>query len=487
MERTQLKNAGIDIMLPPFSVPSSVVKLAKIFSKNGIDLYLVGGFVRNSLLNRPASDLDAASSAVPEDVISFLEKEDNIQVIEKALDFGTIEIRIAEESHTTVVEHTTFRKEIYHSDGSHRPDAVAFTDSLTQDAMRRDFTINAIYYHILDCEIIDPLSGKKDIESMMIRAAREEAEATLSDDGLRIMRMARFAAELNFMVDPDLVRAARQYAHYMKDISPERKQIEMKKILLSDVKYQRFNGAFNTSKPKRGLLILKETGALKYIFPLLTEGSRVKQNPIYHAHDVLMHNINVMSNTTPSYPLRLAGLLHDIAKPEMLDKTGKMHHHDHVGSKRARQALDDLKTPKAITEHVCVLIQNHMFDLNGKAKDKTIRKKAAELGYDLMIELADLRCADIIGSGIREQSPTADHWVNVVETMIKEGAPESMKDLAVDGRELMRELNITEGEAVGKLLKRLRQIAIQKPSQNTHARLLRHAKRVIKEREFKHD
>ena len=469
------------------SVPEQIKQLSAVFLKNGFALYLVGGFVRNAVLSLEPTDLDAASAATPDDVISMFKTHDTISVIPKATDFGTVEILIKNQDSSISVEHTTFRKDFYHDDGSHRPSAVAFTDSLEADALRRDFTINGIYYNIETETLIDPLSGADDLKSMTIRAAQTDPEKTLADDGLRIMRMARFAAELGFKVSPDLFQAARRYVHYLADISPERKQTEIKKILLSDITYQGYNGAFNASKPKRGLMILMAAGALKYIFPALDEGGGVMQNRVYHAHDVLLHNINTMASTTPSYPLRLAGLLHDIAKPRQLKATGKMHYHDTVGSAMARQALEAVRTPNSVIDHVCQLIENHMFDLEGRATEKTIRKKAKQLGFDRMMELADLRRADIVGSGIVDVSLTAERWIKVVNAMKEANVPETVRGLAVNGSDLMAELNLTEGWKIGRLLDRLHDITLHHPKQNTRESLLRHAKKILRESEFKHD
>ena len=216
--------------------------------------------MRNALLSLPPSDLDAASAATPNDLTAMFESSDTVSVVAKAPDFGTVELVVKDAGKRYTVEHTTFRKDFYHEGGSHRPSAVAFTDSLEQDALRRDFTINGIYYDIEKQAVIDPLGGAEDLKTMTIRAAQKTPEKTLADDGLRIMRMARFACELNFKIAPDLFKAACRYVHYLADITPDRKQTELKKILLSDIKYQGYNGAFNVSKPKRGLIILMAAG-----------------------------------------------------------------------------------------------------------------------------------------------------------------------------------------------------------------------------------
>lgn len=465
-------------------LPKHIRYLSDIFKENGIELFLVGGYVRNSLLSLEVTDLDIASKARPEKVREILKGKKDIITIPKALDFGTVQVDIIFKEKKYSFEHTTFRKDFYHDDGTHRPSRVEFTESLEQDASRRDFTVNSIYYKISSEEIVDPLGGIQDLERMVIRAAKRYAEETLADDGLRIMRMARFAAELNFSVSPDLFRAAKRFSYYLMDITAERKQQEFKKIVLSDIKYSGFEGAFKTNRAKRGIIILKEANALKYILPSLIEGTGISQDRKYHAHDVLMHNINTMAKSEPDYALRLAGLLHDIGKPTQLITTGKMHDHDMVGSEIAKKELNSLRTPKATTSKVCMLIENHMFDLEGNAKDSTIRKKAAQLGFDNMLLLASLRRADFLGSGKDCSLETASRWEKIVSDMRKLKTPESVSELKITGKEIIEELNIDQGEKVGRILERLFQIALQKPKQNEREKLLAHARNIIKEREF---
>ncbi len=458
-----------------------IIHLAEMFEENGVKLFMVGGHVRNALLALPSADLDIASKATPEQVMAFFKSMDFVRVVPKALDFGTVQIDLFEDGEKISFEHTTFRQDFYHEGGAHRPSAVQFTEDITADALRRDFTINALYYDILGNTLVDPLGGQTDLMDMRIRAVKQDARETLSDDGLRIMRMARFAAELNFKVDPALFKAAKQYAVYLKDITGERKQTELKKILLADIKYQGFKGAFNASKPKRGMMILKECGALNYLVPALCLGAGVRQDPVYHAHDVLMHGIETMAAAPPDYTLRLAGLLHDIAKPVMLSETGRMVGHDAEGEKMARQVLNDLKMPKAVTSETAELIRHHMFDLTGEAKVNTIKKKAGALGFERFKKLIALRRADLAGSGRPTDDGSADRWQKVLDEMIESGTPETIADMDIDGKTLMEALNIREGETVGKVLKKLHARVLLSPGQNKKDQLMTLARQILKE------
>lgn len=293
--------------------------------------------------------------------------------------------------------------------------------------------------------------------------------------------MARFAAELNFKVDAQLFKAAKKYSHYLADITPERKQEELKKILLSDIKYQGFCGAFNASKPKRGMMILKECGVLDGLIPALSAGENIRQHTVYHAYNVLMHGLCTMAAAPPDYALRLAGLLHDVAKPAVLEQIGKMLGHDTAGEKMAQKALVDLRTPKAVIKETTQLIRHHMFDLTGQAKPGTIKKKAGELGFKGFRKLIALRRADLAGSGRNMDNTSADHWEAVLEEMIKSHTPETVADLDIDGKTLMAALNITEGETLGRLLKRLHARVLLSPKQNKKKQLIILARQILKE------
>jgi len=446
---------------------------------------LVGGYVRNSLLSLPVTDLDIASKAKPQEVSDALKGIDGIVIIEKAIDFGTIQIDLYLDSEKYSFEHTTFRNDFYHEDGSHRPKYVNFTDDMALDASRRDFTINAIYYHIQNNKLFDPLGGRADLDNMMIKAAKSEAKITLSDDGLRILRMVRFAAELNFMIDPSLFKAAKKYAHYLADISAERKYIEIKKIMLADIKYSGYKGAYKTNKHTRGLIILVESGALKYTLSKLLEGEGVMQSPIYHKYDVLGHLINSYNYSEPDLALRFSALLHDVAKPEVLKENGNMYGHDIRSEQIARQMLNELKAPKALIREVSLLIKNHMFDLEGHAKPNTIKKKAGKIGFDNMLKLAKLRRADFLGSGKNPSLVSADRWEQTIKDMRVNKTPETLSDLAINGTDLIDEFGFKNGEDIGYVLKRLWELTLIKPKQNKRELLLNNVKNIIKQGNIK--
>ncbi|MBT3320124.1 MAG: CCA tRNA nucleotidyltransferase [Clostridia bacterium] len=455
-------------------VSKGAIALSKIFNDNGHTLYLVGGSVRNMICGLPGGDADVCSTALPGDAAAFLRGE-KVTVIEKALALGTIEAHLTLDGEKYVFEHTTFRQDYYHDGGVHRPYKVHFTKDIAIDARRRDFTVNALYLDLQTDEIIDPTGrGIADAHDGIIRAAADNAIDTLKDDGLRIMRMVRFAAELGFSVSEDLHECAKQNACMLADISVERKRDELFKIMLADTKYGK-DGAQLT-----GLLLLRELGAMQYVLPVLNEGDGVQQSKRYHAHDVMGHGISACAQAAPILPLRLAALLHDIGKPRAMEAAGNMYDHDEIGTQMARQALSKLKIDNKTKKTVVTLVAHHMFDLTAKAKPKTIRKHAIGLGRETFELLIALRRADFLGSGMGEAVVTsADNWQNELDVMINKKVPWSVADLNVTGSEIMEALGIAPSRKIGDILMILFKECVRNPGKNTKEILIKRAKKLI--------
>ena len=458
-------------------LPNGLYELSKIFAANGYTLYLVGGYVRNIALGIPGGDFDVCSAAHPETAAAFLRKA-GLRVIEKAPALGTIEGHLVSEDEKLVFEHTTFRRDFYPQGGSHRPDKVVFSKHIREDAKRRDFTVNALYLNIATGDIIDPTNkGVIDIENKVIRAAADDPDETIRDDGLRIMRMARFAAELKFSISSDLISCAAKRAETLKDISGERKRDELIKILMSDTRYEEMDGA--EFPPEHGLCLLVQTGALKHILPLLSEGYGVAQAKEYHMFDVLRHGIRACAVAQPILPLRLAALLHDIGKPRALIKSGNMYGHQNIGEGLARQELNNLRFDNKTKSVVLPLIKNHMFDLEGKAKPKTIRRRAVLLGKEIFTLLTALRRADFNASRNGDNViKSADNWQKELDRMIEEDVPWSVKDLAITGHDVISALHIKPSQKVGDILGMLFKECVAHPKMNDYQTLIKRASEI---------
>jgi tRNA nucleotidyltransferase (CCA-adding enzyme) len=459
----------------------SVLKLSKVFSAHGYKLFLVGGYVRNTALSLYGGDFDVCSRALPEAAALFLRAQ-GLTVIEKAPELGTIEVHITAGGETYAFEHTTFRRDFYPAGGEHRPSRVEFTDDMSEDAARRDFTVNALYFDLETGDIIDPTGrGLDDARQRIIRAANEDPDITIRDDGLRIMRMARFAAELGFSVSADLMAAAKARAGLLADISDERKRDELKKIVMADVKYKTTD---KKNAPETGLGILREAGAIPFILPRLAEGDGVKQSEMYHKFDVLGHGIHACACAPPILELRLAALLHDIGKPAALRAGGNMYRHELIGATLALEELERLRFDNSVKADVPQLVRSHMFDLESKAKPLTIRRRAVMLGKELFPLLIELRRADFWGSGMQSGPvKSADSWQKEYDRMIDTGVPWSVRELNITGDDIMKLLNIPPSPAIGKMLETLWRECVARPEYNNAGKLGRlvkaHAKDVL--------
>jgi tRNA nucleotidyltransferase (CCA-adding enzyme) len=453
--------------------------LTELFAARGFTLFLVGGYVRNLVLGLPGGDFDICSTAHP-DTAAAIAREAGLSVTEKAMALGTIEIRVNLEGKRHSFEHTTFRRDYYPPGGAHRPYRVEFTEDIREDAGRRDFTAGALYLNLMTREMLDPTGrGLDDIKSRVLRTAAADPDTTIRDDGLRIMRMARFAAELGFDVAPDLLDCAKRHVALLADISPERKRDELMKILMADTKYPGLN-VFDA--PLRGLLLLLDTGALKYVLPRLCAGDGVEQSRLYHNYDVLRHGLHACAAAPPDPVLRLAALLHDIGKPGALAETGKFYEHEKRGEALARDEMNQLRFDNRTRDAVLPLVRWHMFDLEGRAKTNTIRRRAAQLGKEVFERLIAIRRADVVGSGKPvERVPSADNWQRELNRMTAEGVPWTVGELNASGRDISQWLDIPPSPKVGAILEALHSECVMSPSHNNPETLKKSAQAMMKQ------
>jgi len=436
------------------NLPAALRAFANALKDRGVALYAVGGCVRDALLNRPVHDVDLASRLRPD------------ELLEAANGFG-IEARIVQQTLGTVLlnvdgveyEHTTFRTESYGAGGAHKPDAVAFSDSLNADAFRRDFSVNALYESVSDGTLVDPTGGLDDLHAHVLRTTAADPAQILRDDGLRILRLVRFAASLGFSVDPATWAAAKANAHLLGDVAWERKRQELDRMLLGPRVFD-------------ALSMMRDVGALPYVLPELCACDGMEQKKQYHRYDVLTHLFHTCENTPTELHARLAGLLHDVGKPVALERDGKLYAHDVYGERIARTMLMRLRYPTALIDRVAETIRLHMFDLSDEAADDTIRKRFASLGRERTEDLIKIREADVRGSGIKTDFAAA-HWRRVYEDMLHEGAPFSERELAVSGEDVMKELGLPPGERVGRVKRKLLERCAVHPEENVRETLLR--------------
>ncbi|MBD5560969.1 MAG: CCA tRNA nucleotidyltransferase [Clostridia bacterium] len=447
---------------------ASLARLGQAASERGAVIYNVGGAVRDRLLGFEAADDDLAGPKQPQELARL--HLPGTTVLDPVNGLGTALIHCRQGEEKEVYEYTAFRTDSYGRDGRHLPEDVCFTDDITMDARRRDFTVNALYVRLPDGEVLDPTGmGLADLKAHVLRMTRPD---TLTEDALRILRLIRFAAALGFEVEPETLRAARDQAPALRDISWERIQAEFFRILLGDTVYGRREAVADA------LYMMRDLGVLEYVLPELTEGRGFAQSPEYHCYDVLDHQIETCAAAPPELTVRLAALLHDISKPEAYRRDGNMHAHPELGSERARQVLRRLRAPRQLISDVAELVEHHMFDLTNEAKSKAVIRRINALGREQFERLADLREADFAGSGRQQKALSAEKWRKVLAGLEKDNVPLTVSGLAVSGHDLMRELHIKPGPVLGEILGQLLEHVQLRPSQNNYKSLIKYAKMI---------
>lgn len=415
----------------------------------GIPLYAVGGFVRDSLLGRDCSDIDLASAFTPDELDAFLTQRGISHKLTCAR-LGTVVIALESGRY----EHTTFRRESYGAGGGHEPVSVAFTKSLKEDAKRRDFSVNALYLELDSGELIDPVAGCRDIEKKLLRTTTFDPYRILSDDGLRIMRLARFTAQLGFETEENTLVCAKENAVLLGDIAPERKRDELMKLLGQD-------------DVLKGLEMMSKLDGWRYVIPELDACKGLKQQHKYHIFDVQGHCFHVCAKLPKDdVVLRLAGLIHDLAKG-----VGEWRNHDVVGEGMARAVMERLRFDRGSINRVCAIVRDHMYDMpRDELDEETVRKRFASWGRVHTKELLQFRDADIKGCG--GGTMRLGNRAELYNDMLRRNTPFALSELKLSGTELMNELHMQGGERVGELLNELWMHCAVHPEDNETAALL---------------
>jgi len=444
-------------------IPHYVKDIYKKFQDAGFEIYLVGGSVRNLIMKREVKDWDLTTNAQPSEMTQLFPDSfyDN--------QFGTVGIPIEIDGKKHVVEVTTFRTESGYSD-KRRPDEVAWGKTIQEDIARRDFTINAIALQLPDT-IIDTYDGKKDIEEKVIRAVGDP-QKRFKEDALRLLRAIRIATELGFTIEEKTWTELQFDAPLIQHVSGERVRIEILRILASEFPYD-------------GIMLLKNSKLLDYIFPELIKGIGVSQvRPgRHHTTDVFTHNVMSLKHCTSTDPIvRFATLLHDVGKPyvQATDEEGFVifHNHEIDGSKIARDICDRLHFSKKERDKIVNLIRWHMFTVDEKITDSAVRRFIRRVGIDSVKDMMDLRIGDRLGGGTQ----TAESWrLKLFKKRVEEQLlpkPFSVEDLAIDGNDVMKELSIKPGPKIGEILNKLFEEVDEDLEKNTKEYLLQKIKEL---------
>ena len=401
--------------------------LAEAFYAQHKQLYIVGGTVRDVLLHREDSnDEDLATDATPDEIKRIVTPTRPNAVVLVGERFGTVRLHYS----NNIVEITTFRSEQYNPD-SRKPE-VCFGTVLEDDLLRRDFTINAMAYHPLTGQIIDPFGGRQDLEAHMLRAVGNEPDKRFDEDPLRLLRAVRFAAQLDFTIETETRRSILRQAAKLQKISRERIRDEMNKLLVS-------------ANPAKGLDLLVELGLMEWIVPevLALRGVSQQAQRVIHTKDVYAHVLRVVERSSPRVVCRWSALLHDIAKPRTRTvEDGKVHFfgHEDVGAYMARDILKRLHFDRDFIESVSKIVRLHM-RANAYTSDWTdgaVRRLMLDSGNDLP-DLLDLSRADITSYRANKVTRAAARVTELTERCqrLREEAERLPLKSPLDGNELM--------------------------------------------------
>jgi tRNA nucleotidyltransferase (CCA-adding enzyme) len=460
-------------------IPDYVLNTIKKLEKAGFKAFIVGGCVRDLLIDREPKDWDVTTNALPEEMLKIFpdSKYENL--------FGTVLVKIKNEAGETeeVVEVTTYRSEGRYSDRRH-PDEIKFETELDKDLERRDFTVNAMALSIKnyqlkinnlnqsilnkDVILVDLFGGEKDIKKKIIRAVGEPVDR-FKEDALRMMRAVRFACELNFEIEPKTERAIVKMAGSLKFIAKERIKDELVKILSSE-------------NPYEGIMKLYKTKLLNYIIPELLLGDGVAQSR-HHIHTVFKHLVlSLKYCPNKEWQVRLASLLHDIGKPKVKKPRNGVetfYQHEYVGERMTRKIMKRLKFSTADIDRVANLVRNHMFYYNtDEVTAASVRRLIKKVGKENLKDLIDMRIADRLGSGTPKAKP---YKLRHLEYMFErvQNDPVSVKMLKINGDYMIKELGFKPGPEMGAILDVLLAEVVENPELNRLELLTKRAKELV--------
>ncbi len=431
-----------------------MLDICKELRSAGERAWVVGGCVRDTLRGDRVNDWDVATTARPEKVQKVFRK-----VIPTGIDHGTVTVLWKGQP----FEVTTLRGEGAYSDGR-RPDHVVFVEDIDRDLARRDFTVNALAYDPVDGQLVDPFGGLADMKSKVLRAVGEPSER-FQEDGLRILRGARFVATLDFELDPGTEAAFRGALDTFRKVSPERVREEWMKAMKAET-------------PSRAFEVMRRTGILEVTYPELLEQVGCEQNQ-WHAYDVWNHTMRVLDESAADPVERIAALLHDVAKPRTRaksDKTGDwtFYHHEKLGADMAERWLRDYRFSNQERELVVGLIRHHLICYSNEWSDAAVRRFIKRVGRERVDPLLRLGKADALGKGrnVDEELAALKELRGRIDKTIEEGNALTTRDLAIGGKEVVEHLEGGAGPIVGEILRTLLDRVIDDPSLNTRDKLM---------------
>lgn len=435
--------------------PPEVISVIETLMDSGYEGYIVGGSLRDILLNDhiPDCDWDIATSAKPDEVMELFEK-----TIPTGIEHGTVTVLKNE----IPIEVTTYRSEGKYTNSRH-PDSVEYLTSIRDDLSRRDFTINALAYNPLTDDFVDTCEGARDLFNGVIRCVGDPDER-FSEDGLRVLRAIRFATVLEFEIEENTWESIGRNIDSFKKIAMERVRDELNKMIVAD-------------KPSMGFEMLLDSSLLTVIMPEMVDTIDCEQNE-FHAYDVWGHSLRTLDAAPKDKrDVRWAALFHDIGKPHTRGrrKNGRItfYNHQMVSVKLAKKIMRRLRFSNAEIKHISILIRRHMFNYSSDWTDSAVRRLISRVGRDRIADLFDLRLADWFGNGLNVGFPRyLSELKKRIDRILEEEDALSIEDLEVDGNDVMRILEVEPSEIVGRTLKRLLNMVIEDPKLNKREKLV---------------
>ena len=436
------------------TLPDDVKQIIETLEQHGYEGYAVGGCVRDSILGRIPNDWDITTSATPQQVKKLF-----LRTVDTGIQHGTVTVLMGKEGY----EVTTYRVDGEYEDARH-PKEVTFTANLEEDLRRRDFTINAMAYND-QVRLVDVFGGMQDLNHHLIRCVGDPEER-FSEDALRILRAVRFSAQLNFPIESATADAIRKLAPNLQNISAERIQAELVKLLVSPHP-ERIRDAY-------------ELGLTKVILPEWDAMEGVAQNTPHHKYDVAEHTLRALKNVKRDKILRLTMLFHDMGKPMMktTDENGRDHFRGHalVSEELARSILHRLKFDNETIRTVTKLVCYH--DYRMEATPANVRRAMNRIGVELFPYYLAVRLADAKSQSTymrREKIENIVEIRNLYKQILMENQCVTLRQLAVSGRELM-ELGMKPGRELGAMLSELLEYVLDDPERNTKENLCKYVK-----------
>ena len=434
-----------------YKIPAGVGDVLRRLAAAGFEAYLVGGCVRDLLRGVEPHDWDICTSARPEETEACFAGH---RIIETGLKHGTV--TVLEEGEPCEI--TTYRTEGPYSD-RRRPDYVKFVSSLEADLARRDFTMNAIAMG-LDGSLRDPFGGEADIQAGLIRCVGEPT-CRFQEDGLRVMRALRFGAVFGYEIEEKTARAIHENRHMLEHVAAERIHVELCKLLVGD---------------KAGDILRQYPDVFCQFWPQLEPLVTLEQNNPWHCWGGWEHTIHAVEAVPVDLILRLTMLLHDIGKPacKSTDENGIDHFYSHpaVSAKLADEMLRGLKFDNKTRERVVTLVEHH--DVQIPCRDRSIRKWLGRLGPEAFFQLLEVKRADGMGQAselVKDRLAQLEDMKAKAEEIIAQGQCFSLKDLAVNGRDVIA-AGIVPGPEVGRILDGLLERVVSGELPNERAALL---------------